>query len=346
MEVKIALKMQFSACIDTDKFARRPSVSLPFSQKLREQHGHPISCHFQPRRTSNWQKHVASEASGSYRNFPAPILESGSFPPSLDEALILKDKSQEILPYIDGRCIYLVGMMGSGKTTIGKILSEVLGYSFCDSDTLVELAVKGTSVAEIFNLYGEGFFRNKETETLQNLSLMRHMVVSTGGGAVVRPINWKYMAKGISVWLDVPLEALARRISAVGTNSRPLLHHDSGDAYNRVSSFSALVLYCYTGCIRQDGSFGLDFMGNQLSLGLFPLLLSTPLQTLTRLSNLWKERGDAYANANARVSLEEIAAKLGHRDVTNLTPTVIAIEALLQIEAFLKGENGMDIATL
>lgn len=51
------------------------------------------------------------------------------------------------------------------------------------------------------------------------------------------------MAKGISVWLDVPLEALARRISAVGTNSRPLLHHDSGDAYNRVSSFSALLLY-------------------------------------------------------------------------------------------------------
>lgn len=70
MEAKIALKMQFSACIDTDKFARRPSVSLPFSQKLREQHGHPISCHFQPRRTSNWQKHVALEASGSYRNFP------------------------------------------------------------------------------------------------------------------------------------------------------------------------------------------------------------------------------------------------------------------------------------
>lgn len=301
MEAKIALKMQFSACIDTDKFARRPSVSLPFSQKLREQHGHPISCHFQPRRTLNWQKHVALEASGSYRNFPAPILESGSFPPSLDEALILKNKSQEILPYIDGRCIYLVGMMGSGKTTIGKILSEVLGYSFCDSDTLVELAVEGTSVAEIFNLYGEGFFRNKESETLQKLSLTHHMVVSTGGGAVIRPINWKYMAKGISVWLDVPLEALARRISAVGTNSRPLLHHDSGDAYNR---------------------------------------------TLTRLSNLWKERGDAYANANARVSLEEIAAKLGHRDVTNLTPTVIAIEALLQIEAFLKGEDGMDIATL
>lgn len=212
----------------------------------------------------------------------------------------MQNKSQEIEPYLSGRCIYLVGMMGSGKTTVGKILSGVLGYSFFDCDTLIEQSVDGTSVAEIFKLYGEGFFREKETEVLQKLSLMRQLVVSTGGGAVTRPINWRYMQKGISVWLDVPLEALAQRIAAVGTDSRPLLHQcESGDAYT---------------------------------------------EALNRLSTLWEERGEAYANANARVSLENIAVKLGHKDVSSLTPVTIAIEALEQIEGFLKEEDDMAIA--
>ncbi|KAK3411578.1 hypothetical protein EUGRSUZ_I00321 [Eucalyptus grandis] len=233
-------------------------------------------------------------------NFAAPRLQSGSFNSPFDEALILKNKSQEIEPFLSGRCIYLVGMMGSGKTTIGKVLSQVLSYNFCDSDSLVEEDV-GTSVAEIFKLYGEGFFREKETEMLRRLSRMHRMVVSTGGGAVIRPVNWRHMQQGISVWLDVPLEALARRIAAVGTHSRPLLHDESGDAYTKA---------------------------------------------LTRLSNLLEERSESYAYANARVSLEEIAAKLGYRDVSHISPTAIAIEALEQIEGFLKEEDGMAFGTL
>ncbi|KAM6587611.1 hypothetical protein CsatA_010216 [Cannabis sativa] len=71
------------------------------------------------------------------------------------------------------------------------------------------------------------------TEVLRQLSLMRCVVVSTGRGAVVRNINWKYMQKGITVWLDVPLDALAQRISAVGTGSRPLLPNESGDIYSK-----------------------------------------------------------------------------------------------------------------
>ncbi|XP_060958477.1 shikimate kinase, chloroplastic-like [Cannabis sativa] len=80
-------------------------------------------------------------------------------------------------------------MMGSGKTTVGKILSQALGYSFSDCDTLIEQEADGISVAEIFKLHGEGFFRDMETEVLRQLSLMRCVVVSTGGGAVVRNIN-------------------------------------------------------------------------------------------------------------------------------------------------------------
>ncbi|KAL2339437.1 hypothetical protein Fmac_007377 [Flemingia macrophylla] len=230
-----------------------------------------------------------------HNNVPAPTLESGSFQAPVDEKLILKIKSQEIQPYLSGRCIYLVGMMGSGKTTVGRILSHVLSYSFFDSDALVEEQVDGTSVADIFKKYGESFFRNKETEVLQKLSMMRRHVISTGGGAVVRPINWKYMHQGISVWLDVPVEALARRITAVGTDSRPLLHSKAGDAYTK---------------------------------------------TFMRLSALFEERSEAYPNANARVSLENMAAKLGRSDVSDLSPTAIAMEALEQIKDFLIGEDG------
>ncbi|XP_062148023.1 shikimate kinase, chloroplastic [Alnus glutinosa] len=293
MEAKVAQSLLLSPT-GSEKIVRGPSGSVRFSRRFREQDRIHllVSAQCQPKTSlSNRRKTVSC----SYKNFPASILESGGLQASFDDALILKNKSQEIEPHLNGRCIYLVGMMGSGKTTVGKILSQVIGYSFSDSDTWVEEDLGGTSVSEVFKLYGEGFFREKETEALRKLSLMHRLVISTGGGAVVRPINWKYMQKGISVWLDVPVEALAHRISAVGTGSRPLLNHDSGDAYKK---------------------------------------------TYTRLSTLLEERIEAYANANARVSVEDIAAKLGHRDVCNLTPAAIAIEALEKIEGFLKEENG------
>ncbi|XP_066349650.1 shikimate kinase 3, chloroplastic-like isoform X1 [Miscanthus floridulus] len=208
---------------------------------------------------------------------------------SADEALVLQQKAQDVLPYLDGRCVYLVGMMGSGKTTVGKILAEVLGYSFFDSDKLVEKAVGISSVAEIFQLHSEAFFRDNESEVLRDLSSMHRLVVATGGGAVIRPINWSYMKKGLTVWLDVPLDALARRIAAVGTASRPLLHQESGDPYAKAYA---------------------------------------------KLTSLFEQRMDSYANADARVSLEHIALKQGHNDVTILTPSAIAIEALLKMESF------------
>ncbi|KAH1245762.1 Shikimate kinase 1, chloroplastic [Glycine max] len=223
-----------------------------------------------------------------------------------DEMLILRSKSQEIEPYLNGGCIYLVGqslgMMGSGKTTVGKILSQVLSYLFFDSDALVE--VDGTSVADIFKHIGEPFFGNK-TEVLRRLSMMHRHIISTGGGAVE-----------ISVWLDVPLKALGQRITAVGTDSRPLLHYEEGDAYTKF----------------------------------YPLKLTCRL--VLRLSALFEERSEAYANAIVKVSLE--TAKLGRRDVSDLSPTAIAMEvshflllpplnfilALEQIKDFLMGEDG------
>ncbi|KAJ6413520.1 hypothetical protein OIU84_006340 [Salix udensis] len=159
-------------------------------------------------------------------------------------------------------------------------------FSWSSSDTLVEQDVGVTTVAELFQIYGEDFFRDKETKALEKLSGVHRYVVSTGGGAVIRDENWTYMGKGISVWLDVPLEELARRIAAVGTKTRPLLVNEQGDAYTKA---------------------------------------------FRRLSALFEQRYKAYENASARVSLENIAAKLGYKDVSNITPAMIAIEAIEQI---------------
>uniref|UniRef100_A0A0C9QTX3 shikimate kinase n=1 Tax=Wollemia nobilis TaxID=56998 RepID=A0A0C9QTX3_9CONI len=211
-----------------------------------------------------------------------------------EEALLLKKKADEISIGLEGKSIFLVGMMGCGKTTVGKILSEALGYYFFDSDRLIEQAAGGTSVAQIFKEKNEEYFRDNETKVLGELSTMHRLVVATGGGAVVRPQNWTYLYHGVTVWLDVPLEALAKRIAAVGTESRPLLGQASIDPY---------------------------------------------AQAFARLQQLIEKRGEAYGNSNARVSLQKIAAEIGCVDVSDLTPTTIAIEVLEEIGNFLRCNN-------
>ncbi|CAN1170402.1 Shikimate kinase, chloroplastic [Linum perenne] len=238
MDAKVAITMQFpvSVRVYPDNLRLGHASLLPARTMNKQSLPSVMSATrflVRPENRNGHRSFCSVGLSCCYKNYQASTMESGNSYSMLDEKFLLKTKSQEIEPYLRGRCIYLVGMMGSGKTTVGKVLADVLRYSFCDSDALIEESVDGISVAEIFNLYGEYFFRDKETEALKELSLSNRLVVSTGGGAVIRPINWKYMNKGISVWLDVPLEALAQRIATVGTNSRPLLHEESGDAYTK-----------------------------------------------------------------------------------------------------------------
>lgn len=305
MEAGVACKLNYPTWIESETFGRKFTGSLRFGRFLKQDQKVRVvvSAHFPVQTYCNRHRSFSFEVScSSYKNLSASTLETGSVNVPHDAALMLTNKSQEIEPYLNGHSIYLVGLMGSGKTTVGKILSHVLSYSFYDSDALIEQEVNGMSVAEIFKLHGESFFRKKETEILRRLSSRKQLVVSTGGGTVIQDENWDYMQKkGISVWLDVPLEALAQRIAAVGTHSRPLLHNEPGDPY---------------------------------------------MKALKRLSYLLDQRGKNYAKANARVCLEEIAGKLGYRDVSDLTPTEIAVEALEQIEGYLNKEGGMTIAGL
>ncbi|MGV2828284.1 shikimate kinase [Myxosarcina sp. GI1(2024)] len=120
---------------------------------------------------------------------------------------------------LQGVNVYLIGMMGTGKTTVGKHLASKLNYRFIDMDTVV-VQVAGRSIAEIFATEGEPYFRELETQILAESSLYTRCVISTGGGVIEQPFNWSYLHHGLVVWLDTDLAILQNRLAA--DDSRPL----------------------------------------------------------------------------------------------------------------------------
>ncbi|WP_457626582.1 shikimate kinase [Persephonella sp.] len=118
--------------------------------------------------------------------------------------------------------IYLVGFMGSGKSTVGKILAEKLNMRFVDVDEIIEKE-EGRKIPEIFKEKGEEYFRELERKALERLSKEEDLVVSTGGGLGADRENMEKMKKsGLVVWLDVSFEEILRRCR--GDTDRPLLN--------------------------------------------------------------------------------------------------------------------------
>jgi shikimate kinase len=116
--------------------------------------------------------------------------------------------------------IYLVGFMAAGKTTVARSLAARLGWRAEDIDDLIE-ARERRPIADIFGKQGEVYFRGVEREILKLLLPLRHVVVATGGGTFMDAENRAAMnMDGLSVWLDVPFDALLARIPADGR--RPL----------------------------------------------------------------------------------------------------------------------------
>ncbi len=120
-----------------------------------------------------------------------------------------------------GVSLFLVGMMGAGKSTVGRELAQRLGYRFFDTDALVE-QVSGRSIEELFATVGEASFRQLEQQVLSELASYTRLVVATGGGIVQDALNWSYLRHGLVVWLDVPVEQLVVRLRQDAT-PRPLL---------------------------------------------------------------------------------------------------------------------------
>lgn len=118
--------------------------------------------------------------------------------------------------------IVLSGFMGCGKTTVGRRLAAALGMKFVDMDLYIEKKI-GKTVREIFDEYGEAYFRALETETVRELSESKDYVIATGGGTLMQPQNVEefHRGGGTIYYLDVPLAALQERLK--NDRRRPLL---------------------------------------------------------------------------------------------------------------------------
>lgn len=117
--------------------------------------------------------------------------------------------------------IFLVGFMGAGKSTVGTILAQKLGYGYCDADKFIESRA-GTTITQIFAEHGEQHFRDLESESMELLSAGAKQVIATGGGVIQRERNWDAMKSGgITIYLKAPIEVIWGRIK--DSKDRPLL---------------------------------------------------------------------------------------------------------------------------
>ncbi len=123
--------------------------------------------------------------------------------------------------FVPSRAIVLVGLMGAGKTKIGRRLAARLGLPFFDSDSEIEMAA-GETIEEIFRHRGEAVFRDGERRVIARLLMQPPHVLATGGGAFMEPATRAVIAnRGVSVWLRADLDVLVARVSR--RSNRPLL---------------------------------------------------------------------------------------------------------------------------
>jgi shikimate kinase len=133
-----------------------------------------------------------------------------------------------LLAALERRSIVLIGMMGAGKSSIGRRLAQRLGLSFIDADAEIEAAA-GMTIAEIFATYGEPDFRSGEARVIARLLDEGPQVLATGGGAYMNEnTRASIRQKGISVWLKADFEVLMRRVKRRSAD-RPMLQGDPAE---------------------------------------------------------------------------------------------------------------------
>ena len=136
-----------------------------------------------------------------------------------------------IVARLRGRSIVLVGMMGAGKTSIGRRLAAALGLAFVDADAEIETAA-GMTIAEIFARHGEAYFRDGERRVVSRLLGEAQRVVATGGGAYMNPTTRERIAeRGVSLWIKADPELLLKRVRK--RTNRPLMSVDDQEATMR-----------------------------------------------------------------------------------------------------------------
>lgn len=151
--------------------------------------------------------------------------------------------------------IVLVGLMGSGKTSVGRLLARRLGRPLIDTDWLIAQEA-GCSIPEIFAAEGEAGFRDREARVIARVAAADGQVVATGGGAVLRPENREALrGSGLVIWLEASPEALYERTRLQGIAQRPLLASD--DPLGRLRSLAQARAGAYAAAahcaVKTDG---------------------------------------------------------------------------------------------
>src|SRR6185312_14733280 len=138
-----------------------------------------------------------------------------------DTALAPQDAT--LVAALGRRSVVLVGMMGAGKSSIGRRLAQRLGTGFVDADAEIEAAA-GMTIAEIFASYGEPYFRSGEQRVIARLLDGGPQILATGGGAFINAeTRTGIRSKGISIWLKADFDVLMKRVRRRATADRPML---------------------------------------------------------------------------------------------------------------------------
>lgn len=170
---------------------------------------------------------IRVQAGGFEWEDPGDVFDQGVENPFKNPDLMKKgedgmkiDPARLLGPRLNGSNLYFVGMMGTGKSTIGDIVARRMGsYNFLDTDEIIEKA-SGMTIPEIFEAEGEEGFRKVEAQILNSVHPYVRCVISTGGGIVLQTNNWSKLQTGLVIWLDAAPEVIMKRIE--GTD-RPLL---------------------------------------------------------------------------------------------------------------------------
>ncbi|XP_047178010.1 probable inactive shikimate kinase like 1, chloroplastic isoform X1 [Vigna umbellata] len=214
-------------------------------------------------------------------------VSDGTVPSSVgatDSSLVVKVrlieivKAAEVSSDLKGTSIFLVGLQSSLKAGLGKLLADALRYYYFDSDSLVEEAVGGALAAKSFRESDTKGFYESETEVLKQLSSMGRLVVCAGNGAVTSPTNLALLRHGISLWIDVPLDLVAR-----------------------------------------------DLTEDQFVPGSYP-------EVRDEQGALYDKYRAGYATADAIVSVQKVASRLGRDNLDEVTIEDLTLEALREIE--------------
>jgi shikimate kinase len=143
------------------------------------------------------------------------------------EATVVAPHEAALSAALGRRSIVLVGMMGAGKSSIGRRLAQRLGIRFADADAEIEAGHAGMTIPEIFSTYGEPYFRSGEVRVIARLLDEGPQVLATGGGAYMNAGTRAAIAeKGLSVWLKAEFEVLMKRVKRRSTADRPMLQGD------------------------------------------------------------------------------------------------------------------------